>query len=78
MSPMPGIFWQLRGDGVVQQAGDRERLAVLQLHFRLRAARRDGRHAEALEIETALAKSSELTSGAHLQLHQVAADDGRA
>ena len=39
----------LRGDGVVHQAGNGERLPVLQLHFGLGAAGRDRGHAEALE-----------------------------
>ena len=56
-----------RGHGVVHQAGDGERLAVLQLDFGLGAARRERRHAEA-GAATALAKSSELTSGLTLRL----------
>ena len=47
MSPMPGIFDIVDGHGVVHQAGDRERLAVLQLDFGLGAAGRERRHAEA-------------------------------
>ena len=52
MSPMPGIFRELLGDAVVHQAGDRETLPILQIHFGFDAARRKSGNHEALESES--------------------------
>ena len=52
---------------VVEQAGNRERLAVAQLDVGFGAARRQRGNAEAADSVTPLAKSSELTSGPDLQ-----------
>ena len=56
MSPMPGIFCIVEFIGVVHQAGDRERLAVLQLDLGLGAARRQRRNAEAVAATTRVAE----------------------
>ena len=76
MSPMPGIFAIVLGQGVVHQAGDRERLAVAQLDLGLGAARRERRHAEALEHD-GVGEVERAHFGLDLQVDQVAAEHGR-
>ena len=63
MSPMPGIFCSVDVHRVVHQAGDGERLAVLQLELGLGAARASAPGCGSRCSTTALAKSSVLTSG---------------
>ena len=62
--------------GVVHQSGDRERLPVLQLDFRLGAARRQRRHAEAVEHD-GVREVERADLGPDLQVDQVAAEDRR-
>ena len=76
MSPMPGIFCIAIGHRVVHQPGDRERLSVAQLDLGLGAARRERRHAEALERDR-VGEVERADFGLDLEVDQVAAEHGR-
>ena len=62
--------------GVVHQAGDRERLAVLQFELGLGAARRERRDAEALQ-DDGVGEVQRADLGPNLQVHAVADDRRR-
>ena len=76
MSPMPGNLRHRRRDRVVHQPGDRERLAVLQLDFRLGAAGRQRRHAEARDAD-AVGEVERADFRLDLEVDQVVAEHGR-
>ena len=61
---------------VVDESGDRERLAVAQLHFRLRTAHGQCRNPEALE-QDAVVEVERADLGPHPQLDQVAGNSRR-
>ena len=76
MSPMPGIFCSVDFIVLFISPAIANVWPSLQLELGLGAARRERRECGSRCSTTALAKSSVLTSGLHLQVHAVA-DDGR-